>query len=277
MTTTNGLEKEREEDELLTSKQAKDAFKKAGLSEPTFHRRVQSGEIQAILEEGRQRGARYPRSQVMASINRTKSKKIKMANVVKSATLDRATVQDMPEIGELLKTFFSKVNVEKRTKWLEKNPEIGYVVRSEGKIVGCAFIVPLPEEKILKILDALVKPPTRSDDIPLFEAGKHYCLYARSVVVLPSESKIHRRYWAARLISGVIQEIIKMGERGIIIDKIYAQTDTGHVEKLLKRIGFSQLVSPIGSKNFVLDIDSSGSIYAMQYKKALILSGELEE
>jgi hypothetical protein len=129
--------------------------------------------------------------------------------------------------------------------------------------------VPLPEEKILQILNAQIKPPTRPSEILLYESGKHHYLYLRSVVVLQSVSKLQRRYWAAKLIGELIREIVKMGEKGIIIDKLYAQTDTRHVERLLKVLGFTQIVSPTGSKNFMLDIATSGSIYAMKYKKAI--------
>jgi N-acetylglutamate synthase-like GNAT family acetyltransferase len=131
--------------------------------------------------------------------------------------------------------------------------------------------MPLEEQKIMQILHAPIKPPTRTQDIAIYEPGKHYCLYIRSVVVLQSVSKAQRRHWAARLISELIREITNLGANGIIIDKIYAQTDTRHVEHLLKILGFTQIVSPTENKNFILDIATSGSVFAMQYKTALNL------
>jgi N-acetylglutamate synthase-like GNAT family acetyltransferase len=256
-----------EQRDLMTSQEAK----QAGLSEATFHRRVNAGLIEGILPQGRHRGTMYPREQVLAAIaKKTKrSRKKKSTISLKPATFGKATVQNMPEIGELLKTFFSKINIEKRAAWIERNPDICSILRSEGKIVGCAFIMPLEEQKIMQILNSEIKPPTRPHEILLYEPGKHYCLYIRSVVVLQSVSKLQRRYWAAKLIAGIIREIVKLGTMGIIVDKIYAQTDTKHVEHLLKVLGFTQLVSPVESKNFMLDIATSGSAYAMRYKKAL--------
>jgi len=175
----------------------------------------------------------------------------------------------MPEIAALLETFFSRISIEKRTAWLERNPEIAYILRSEGNIVGCAFVLPLEEQKILHILNAQIKPPTRPQDIGIYEPGKHYCLYIRSVVVLQSVPKPQRKHWAARLISELIREIIEFGARGIIIDKLYAQTDTKHAEHLLKLLGFTQIVSATENKNFVLDILVSGSAFALRYKRAL--------
>lgn len=260
-----------ERHDLMTSQEAKQAFLRAGLSEATFHRRVNAGQIESILPEGRQRGAMYPRGQVLAAIGSKikKSRKKKSAINLKPTTFNKATIQDMPEIAALLETFFSRISIEKRAAWLERNSEIAYILRSEGKVVGCAFILPLEEQKIIQILNALIKPPTRPQDISIYEPGKHYYLYIRSVVVLQSVPKPQRKHWAARLISELVREIIELGTRGIIIDKIYAQTDTRRVEHLLKLLGFTQITSATESKNFVLDIVTSGSVFALQYKKAL--------
>jgi len=121
----------------------------------------------------------------------------------------------------------------------------------------------------MQILNSPIKPPTRPQDIGIYEPGKHYHLYIRSVVVLQSVSRPQRKYWAARLISELIKEIVGFGAKGIIIEKIYAQTDARRVEHLLKVLGFTQIISATESKNFVLDIATSGSIFVMRYKKAL--------
>jgi hypothetical protein len=264
MEARNSMQEERE---LLTSQEAKDAFIQAGLSEATFHRRVGAGQIESILPEGRKRGALYPKDQVLAAIGGAKPKKT--ISHLQPTIFSKATVQDMPGIAELLKTFFSKINIEKRIAWMERNPDIGYILRCEGKIVGCAFIMPMTEEKILQILDSQVKPPTKPDEITLFEPGKPLYIYGRSVGVLQATSKEQRRHWAARLISGLINEIIKLGARGIVIKKIYAQTDTKRMESTLKKLGFMQIASIAGNRNFVLDIAASGSSPAMRYKRAL--------
>jgi hypothetical protein len=261
----------KEQRDLMTSQEAKQAFLRAGLSEATFHRRVHAGRIESILPEGRQRGAMYPREQVLAAIgekNRLFGKG-KSHNRLKPALFSQATIQDMPEMAKLLETFFSRINIEKRTTWLERNPDIAYILRSEKEIVGCAFIIPLEEQKIIRILDAQIKPSMYPQDIAIYEPGKHYYLYIRSVIVLQSVSKLQRKHWAAMLISGIIREIIALGTKGVIIEKVYAQTDSRRVEHLLKMLGFTQMISATESKNFVLDIATSGTTFAVQYKKAL--------
>ena len=249
--------------ELITAQEAKRLFIQAGSSAATFYRHVQSGQIESILPEGRQKGAKYPKIQVLAALGKQS---------ITPSTFSQATTADMPEMAVLLETFYKgKISVEKRSAWIERNPKVSYILRHNNQLVGCATIMPLKEEKILKILETQVKPATRPEEIYLYEPGKHYYLYARAIVVLQSASKRQRRHWAARLISELTEEIIKLGSMGIIIDKIYAQGDSVQGEHALRNLGFAQidLNAPTMRKNFELDIPRSGSAFAMKYKHAL--------
>lgn len=281
----NDLGERTEEPKFLTYRQARDAFIHAGLSETTLSRRVGAGDITPIMPPGRQRGAMYPEDQVISAIKKSsKSLKIDAERAVQSviakrvtlkpATYGKATVEDIPAVGELLRTFFNVIHVDKRKAWIERNPQICSIVKSEGKIVACGFIMPIVEEKILKILNSRIKPPTRSQDIaPSYERGEqHYCVYLRSVVALQNKSvpRIQSRYWGAILIAGMIREVLNLGAMGVHIDRIYAQTDSRHIERLLTSLGFTQMVSPIPeNKNFVLDMLASNAKYADLYRKAL--------
>ncbi len=222
----------------------------------------------------------YPRRQVIEAINKRGDKykrgvnhrKPGRVNNLKTSTFRRATVQDMPEMGELLKTFYGpKISIEKRAAWIERNPEIAYILKSEDKIVGCAFIMPLEENKIMQILESQVKPPTRPHEILLYKPNEHVSLYVRSVGVLQSVSKEQRRYWAAQLIRGLAQAIIELGSKGVFINKIYAQGDTKIGEHTLKMVGFTQIEikTSTNRKNYMIDVETSGSVWAMNYKNAL--------
>lgn len=60
---------------LLTARQAEEAFKAAGLSKTTLYRCVNTGQIERILPEGRQRDAMYPEDQVIAAIDISSKRK----------------------------------------------------------------------------------------------------------------------------------------------------------------------------------------------------------
>ncbi len=249
--------------ELITAQEAKRLFTQAGLSNATFYRYVQSGQIESILPEGRQRGAKYPKNQVLAVLGKEN---------ITSSIFSQATPADMPEMATLLETFYkAKISVEKRSAWMERNPQVSYILRHEGHLVGCATIMPLEEEKIIQILENQIKPATRPQEILLYEPGKHYSLYSRATGVLQATSKRQRRHWAARLLSGLAKAMIELGQNGIYIDRIYCQGDTKAGERALRSLGFMQidLNAPTSRKNFVLDVLKSGSVFAMRYKEAL--------
>lgn len=264
-----------EEKDLMTSQEASQAFIDAGLSAPTFHRRVRNGEIESILLEGKQRGAMYPRNQVMAAIRKRGEKyrrKIKKTTSTKTSTFSQATPTDMVDIAPLLIAFYgSRISIEKRAAWIERNPEVCFMLKSEGEVVGCAFIMPLEEAKIIQILSSQVKPPTRPHEILLYEPGKHVNLYVRAVGVTQAVSKEQRRHWAANLIARLAKAIIALGDRGVYVEKIYAQGDTKTGEKALRALGFTQIEipAPTSRKNYMLDITQSGTPFAMKYKARL--------
>jgi hypothetical protein len=264
-----------EQQDLVTAQEAREIFTRAGLSAATFHRRVGAGLIDSIMPQGRQRGALYPRNQVLAAIGekaKKPKKKRKSISNLKPSIFSRATPADMPDIAPLLISFYTqRISIEKRAAWIERNPDIAYMLKSEGKVVGCAFIMPLSEEKIFQILSSQVKPPTRPAEIALYEPGKHVHLYVRAVGVLQSVSKAQRKHWAARLIKGLARAVIQLGSKGIFIDKIYAQGDTKAGEHALRMLGFSQIEinASTSRKNYMLDVQKSGSVWAMKYKHTL--------
>ena len=96
------------------------------------------------------------------------------------------------------------------------------------------------------------------------------CLYLRSVGVrqkgIPSEKKAVR---AKVLIIGLLKEIVKLGSRGIFIDKIYGRSDTFQGERMLHRLGFTRLMTTTSHENFVIDVEISGITFVKQYKREL--------
>jgi hypothetical protein len=249
--------------ELITAQEAKKLFSQAGLSNATFYRYVQSKQIDSILPEGRQRGAKYKKSQVLAALGK---------HSITPSVFTQATIEDMPEIAVLLESFYHvKISVEKRGAWIKRNPKVTYILRNNGQLIGCGTIMPLPEEKILQILTTQVKPPTLPHEIPLYEPGEHYSLYVRACGVLQETDKRQRRHWAARLITGLVKAVIELGEMGIHIDRIYAQGDTKAGEKALKMLGFAQIELYVATnrKNYMLDTEKSGSVFAARYRAAL--------
>lgn len=248
---------------------AAEVRKRLNISDTVLHRYRSSGELTREIFPGKTYGY-YKISDVErleGKINARLGKEVALL----PTTFTRATAQDMPEIAALLETFYNaKISVEKRAAWIRRNAETTFVLRCNGKVVGCAFIMPLTREKILSIFSNQVKPATRPEDILLYESNKPVHLYVRSVGVLQqSVSKKQRKYWALRLLLGLVEAVVGLGARGIIVENIYAQGDTKAGERALKIMGFTQIASATNRKNFVMDIATSGSPLATRYKNAL--------
>ncbi len=268
-----------QQEEMVTARQAISMFRDAGLSEPTFRRRVRAGKIKGHLPEGRKRGALYPRDQVLTAIGegisgksaKPKKHMQRLRADLKPATFMKATPEDMPEIADLLEALFSaRPNVERWSAWIKRNTEIAYVLKSEGKIVGCGFVIPLREEKILSILAQEATPVTNPDEILLYEPGASVCLYVRSIgVIQTGVGSMQKKYWAEKLILGLTKAMIGLGARGVVIEKIYGRSDTRAGEHAMRSMGFTQIPTTTSHKNFMIDVTISGLESIVRYKKAL--------
>ena len=270
-----------QQEDLMTAQQAISAFIDAGLSEPTFRRRIKEGLIKGELPKGRQRGALYPKSQVLAAITYKKKKPQKTSRAHRRkqfekiplipTTFTSAIPMDMPAIADFLETLFdSRPNVERWSAWIERNPEVAYILRSNDNVVGCGFILPLTEKKILSILAEEVTPITNPDEIFAYGPGTSLCLYVRSIGVVQRDvNPKQRTYWAERLILGLTKLVISLGARGVIIERIYGRSDTKAGERTMRILGFTQIPTITSHKNFCIDIATSGLESVIRYKHAL--------
>jgi hypothetical protein len=200
-----------------------------------------------------------------------KQKKQKKRSPRSLAQFRRMNLEDMPIVADILHELFDVYpNVEQWQERIKANPDIGYVVTDDETIVGCGFIMPHTEEKILSIFPLEETPITYPHEILPYEPGTRMCLYLRSVGVrqksVPTEKK---KVWAQVLISGLLKEMVKLGSRGIILDKIYARSDTFQGERMLHRLGFTRLTTTTNHENFVIDVTPSGLTFMKQYKMAL--------
>jgi hypothetical protein len=257
-------------EDLMTAREAVKAFDNAGLSAQTFKRRVQNGLIEKILPQGRVRGALYPKDQVFAAIRNKKTETASTSNTLKIATFSIATPDDMEQIADLIDAIFDgRPAVDRWRQWIQRNPEIAYILKSEGKIVGCAFLIPLLEEKILEILSQELTPVTYPEEILTYQPGTPINLYARSVGIDPTVSHIQKRHWAGILVRNLIKVIINLGNRGIFLNKIYSRSETPDGKRILRHMGFTQIPTQTRSNNYVIDANTSGLDLIIEYKKAL--------
>jgi hypothetical protein len=184
-----------------------------------------------------------------------------------------ATKDDIPEVVNLLIEIFGGGNTtEMRLKWIEKNPEIAFILKSQKKIVGIAFVLPLSLKKIESILSDPTPGSTRilsPEDIQPYNPTEPAYLYVVSMGTKAGVTPSLRRIRGQLLIRGLINFFTDLGKRGIHIKMIAARTQSHDGINILRHIGFTEIESNTELRNFIIEVDRSGLPFVKQYKKAL--------
>jgi hypothetical protein len=230
---------------------------------------VQKGRIDRLVPPGRLQGF-YKREDVERLARELDGLGEPME--VTGTHFERATKEDMPECVDLLINVFGGGNtVERRQRWIEQNPEIGYVVRSRSKIVGCAFVLPLAAAKIEAIFgdqsSASIASIEPEDIQPLLPGIPAY-LYAVSVGVKATTTTAKRARGQV-LVRGLLEMLYSLARRGVAVKLIAARSETRDGINLLRHIGFTEIESRTSNRNFVIEVERSGIPHIMEYKRIL--------
>lgn len=258
-------------EDYYTAKQARELL---GMTYSALQNQVNIGNLHPVTPPGRRQKV-YPKKEVdelkaemeVFYISRHQTK-------APSAKFVRATIEDMSEAVALSAAIFGGRNIiplEKRIEWLQKNPDIDYLLKEEGQLVGYFSLVPLR----LETIDALLKQSfyakeLTADDILTYQPGIPVDLYAMAVGVKPGVSLNRKREWGQHLLLGARQLIVGLGERGIVIRSLQAHSSMPDGLRLMRHAGFTETESGIpGMHNFSIDIEPSGIPFIVDYKKKL--------
>ncbi len=182
------------------------------------------------------------------------------------------TREEMEECLEISQALFNvgRGLLDENMKVLEKNPETYYLLKDEDQIVGFTIIWPIKQEKLNNILAQTLPVKALPDDIEVFEEGKSVDIYIATIGVKPVFNKAEKHSYGARLISGLIETIINLGERGIPIGVIAARSNMPEGIRLMRGLGFTE-IKPLSPerRTFVINIKESGIPFVQEYQKAL--------
>jgi hypothetical protein len=240
-----------------------------GITDGMLYNYVDNGALERIIPPGKKQGV-YRRDQVdqlardlkVFIVTREKH------TCVFSRMTTREEVLESTKLSDAI--FGGHIDIDRQMAWLKRNPDIAYIVKSEGKVVGYAIVLPLKPEKIAKLLrEEEYTTELEADEIQLFEPGVPLHLYGGAIGVLPGISLAEKRVYGARLVGGLIDTLIELGKKGIVIASFTARSTKPDGIRLLRNIGFTQIESITEKKDFVLDVELSGAREVMQYKLAL--------
>jgi hypothetical protein len=160
-------------------------------------------------------------------------------------------------------------SLEARLSWLDKNPDLYYVIEQDREIVGYTSIIPLKPEKIKEILDSKnLTMDIKPEEIDEFKSGKPLHIYIATMRTKPNISKTQKRLYGVKLVSGLISTIVDMLESGIDIQTLYGDSETVDGIRMLKHMGFMEIPSITESKNYILELDKEyGKSAIEKYKR----------
>ena len=130
--------------------------------------------------------------------------------------------------------------------------------------------MPLKTGRLEKVLSQDIPVRIDAKDLETFDKPKKIDLYLHAIGVRPKFNTSEKHTYGARLVHGLMELIIEMGEKGINIETIAARSNMPDGIRLMKHAGFTEIapLSP-GRRTFTIDVKNSGIPFIMQYKRAL--------
>jgi hypothetical protein len=255
----------------ITATRAKSIL--GNISDGMLRTYVTKGHIQRIVPETRSQGfynvSDVERLASQLGINRT-------------IRFMRGEVSDLAECDELLIKIFGTGHpdgtgrlvpanpMDRRATWVTKNPDSFFILRVGSSLVGCIFVLPLTQAKIRQILANEVTQPIYAEDIQIYEPGRSYHLYVMSACVYAADrSQSAKRFYGSRLIHGILTKLTSLGRQGVVLDSIVSRSETRDGIGLLKHVGFTEIETVTGVRNFLVRVAESGIPEILRYKAAL--------
>ncbi len=248
---------------------AREAINRLHMPPATFHNYVKEGKIKKITPIGRSEGY-YEKVYIDRMAEAKELLAIQYAS--DSSTFSKATEEDMQGIYDVMVSLWGTLNVtavETRISWMQVNPDMDYVVKKEGIVVGYVTIKPYKNGIMNKIItgEMLAKDVKPSDILPFTPGIPLECLVGTAV----RAGLYQPEKYGMRLIAGAIKVLKSLARKGIIIAKLYANSETPDGIKLCHELGFKDITSESNKtpRRFLLDFNTSEEPLVREYKKIL--------
>jgi Helix-turn-helix domain len=250
---------------------ASEAQQRLGMDKNSFYYLVRKGTFKGVTPPGKKHSI-YPKSEIdkfAASIKTLMEQYGREASSFEKATPD--DLQAEFEIDQSLYGNKGTTPLEARLIRLQANPEGNYVLRNEGEVVGHISFCP-------------VEPITLRESI----TGERHGIPADKILPFEPESPLNilifvisvksgfppdvTNHYGQRLIAGTVHVLKQLGERGIVIENIYATSRTPSGIKLCRKLGMIEEAIPNekGRYQYSLNIASSDSLLVQEYKQGLL-------
>lgn len=222
---------------------AQEAMARLKKPRSTFFKEVEEGLIPFEIDEGRQRGRRFPKEAIDALAERQKQKRStkNIPHLIFSPSSLADTWAEV-QIGISLYGDDDIVPYNTLLDWRDINDQIQMSVKENGIVIAYSSLIPL-EENILK---PLLEDKIRERDIPLGAIRQwtdpSLSVYVSSVTVKPSGNRATDRARGQFLLKRTFQWAIKLYQQSDI-KNWYGIGATPEGQRLFESLGFKQITS----------------------------------
>jgi predicted DNA-binding transcriptional regulator AlpA len=216
---------------------ATEAIKLLGMPKSSFYDLVEKGKIKKVVPPGRSDGY-YPKSEIDKLV---RARELFILEYTQEpSTFQKAEEGDIRGLYEVCKTLWGNMGTpsyETRLAWYRKNPEMYYVVKQDGIVVGFVALIPIKEEKLKEMMD---HPGLNeeTEDILSFEPGKTIHGIFLEIGVRSDIPK--NRKYGRQLIEGAFKILDVLSEKCVIIEKAYAHSRAPDGISLCRKLGFKE-------------------------------------
>lgn len=210
----------------------------------TFYREVNAGIIPSELEEGRERGRKFPKEAIDAYLEILQHADRERLRFVPSSNSDLwARVQNSKKISGENDT----VSYRKVLQWKEANKNIFMSVKAEDRLVGNVTLMPLAETTI----HALINNKILEKDIPIasirdWEAPE-ISVYIPTIAIVACGNKRIDKARGHFLIRETLKWALSLRQQ-YDIKNYYGIAVTAEGEKLLQHLGFTLINDQIAKQ-----------------------------
>lgn len=263
---------------LYTSIQAR--TKLNGMASSSFKTLVDKGQIRKIVPPGKVQGM-YLKEDVDKLADAMQKfvdvytlSLIEPVGQLPKTTFAIAKPEDMDAVYELsLRAIGNTMNAETRRGWLTVNPESCYIVKHDSKVVAFFHLLALKHSCLINFMEGNIRGwEITPDCVEQFKPGHA----VECLAIIASEQdiveKATRQHYVRVLLRGMKRRLGELGQQGIIINSVYATSQTPTGIAMAIHAGMEQYGNSLGKRlTFKMDVKNSTSFLLEDYKAALKL------
>jgi len=246
-----------------------EALAKLGMTKGRFQYWIRTGRVKKITPPNSKQGV-YLKKEIDDLASEMLAFMIGEEN--EGTKFMKATVDDIQEEYDLATFMFGNAvhDIPTRYAWLEKNPDIDFIVRDQGRLVGFINILPVKHDTIMHFMRGEIRGwNIPAEDVLPFAPGSRMECIIMGMATTPEADITKRAYYGRRLIVGLMRFIHELAEKNIVITKFYATSVTPTGIAILHNAGF-KTIGQLGKRTaFELDTMNSDEPIAVQYRELL--------